>query len=92
MTACRSVPNQSGPTMKRLTPYALSIATAQFVTKATSNWVGPMPTPISATTCAGNAAAMHSHQCRRGTSSRAQKRMVLGGQNGAKMRSESVPT
>jgi hypothetical protein len=41
--------------------------------------------------CAGNAAAMKSHQRRSAATSSAQNRMTFGGQNGAKILSDSVP-
>src|SRR5689334_14514127 len=85
------VPNQGGPFSNQRTPIAFRMATRPFVPNATRYCAGGMPTATSAITWAGNVAAIYIHHFLLGTSSSAQKRMVLGGQKGAKIRSESVP-
>ena len=51
-----------------------------------------MPILVSAITCAGNAAKMQIHHQRASTSRNAERRTIFGGQNGAKILSERVPT
>src|SRR5216117_3996032 len=91
MPAFRNVPNHGGSRRKRRTPKALRIATMQFVANATRDWPAGIATLISAKTCAGKAAVMYSHHWRFGTKSNVHKRMMFGGQNGAKIRSDKVP-
>ena len=90
--AFRRLPNHGGPSIMRRKAAALAAATAQLVAKATSNCSAPMPTRTSARTCAGNTARINSHHRRYGLSSSAQNSTMLGGQNGAKILSDSVPT
>jgi len=88
MAALRSVPNHGGSLRNRWMPKALKIATRQFVPNATRDCAAGIG---SAITCAGKAAAMYSHQWLFGTRASVQKRMMFGGQNGAKIRSDKVP-
>jgi hypothetical protein len=71
---------------------ALRMATRQLVPNATRDCAAGMDTAASAARCAGKVAAMYSHHWRFGTKSNVQNRMMLGGQNGAKIRSDNVPT
>ena len=91
MHALRRVANQGGPPNSRRTAIALARATMQLVANATSSCVACIPMRTSATTWARNAAAMKTGQRRSGTSSNAQNRMTLGGQNSANILSDSVP-
>src|SRR5262245_18923943 len=91
MPALPIEPNHGGAENRRRTR-ALPIATAQLVTYAQSMAVKDMPTYDSASRCAGYAAArMPAHLLGR-VSNSPQKRIAFGGQKGANMRSESVPT
>src|SRR4249919_742022 len=72
---------------------ALSAATAKLVAKAAVNsGSDDMPTLVSAIMCAGNAARTPIHRHPRRTSKSVESKTIFGGQNGAKILSERVPT
>src|SRR5258707_11119576 len=71
---------------------ALSAATAKLVAKAANNSARDMPTLVSAITCAGNAARTPIQRQPRRASKSVESKTIFGGQNGAKILSENVPT
>ncbi len=83
MVTFRKLPSQGVRPMKRRMPAALRTATQTLHANAAISCETGMPTPSSAIACAGNTAAMKSHQAPGGTTSSAHRRTTLGGQNGA---------